>query len=169
MNMNIKTKFKIGEHGFIIKQKTESYRSECSTCGGDGKVHIRENGAEMKCPDCNGKGYDINFDTNYYKEEGVVNKIFTETNDDGTDIVVSLFVNNQYIELPESLVLTAKEVDKILENGNASEFVIVSGKVVFNPDFYRFESTATSVKEIDNIIDKEIPKNYFNNSNYELY
>lgn len=159
--MNIKTKFKIGEQVFIIKQKTESSLSECSTCGGTGKVHIRENGAEMNCPDCNGKGHDINFDTNYYKEECVVNKIFTKTNDVGTDIVVSLFVNGQYIELPERLVLNAKEVDKILENGNASEVVTVFGKGVFNPDLYRFESTATSVKEIDISIDKEIPKKLF--------
>ena len=51
--MNIKTKFKVGDQVFIIKQKSESYHTDCQTCGGTGKVHIRETGEEIDCRSCN--------------------------------------------------------------------------------------------------------------------
>lgn len=44
--MNIKTKFKVGDQVFIIRQKADSYHTNCPTCGGTGKVHIRETGGE---------------------------------------------------------------------------------------------------------------------------
>ena len=174
--MNINTKFKVGDQVFIIKQKTESYHNECGTCGGTGKVHIRETGAELDCPSCNGKGFDLGFDTNYYKEEAIVNKILTRTTDQGTEIIFSLLVGGQYIDLPEKFVLSLKDADKILESGKVQDYVTFFGSssIMFDQDFMKFSNLNTakvaSVASVDagadaKIIDistgKVIPKKLF--------
>lgn len=173
--MNIKTKFKVGDQVFIIRQKSDSYHKDCSTCGGTGKVHIRETGGEIDCPSCNGKGFDIQFDTNYYKEEAVVNKILTKTNENGTEVLLSLFINGQYIDLDENIVFTAKEADKIIEKGTAKDHISYFGSSVvsFDPDFMKFnyitsvKASGTSSTEyngettVDVSTGKEIPKKLF--------
>ncbi len=173
--MNIKTKFKVGDQVFIIRQKADSYHTDCKTCGGTGKVHIRETGGELDCPSCNGKGFDIQFGTNYYKEEAVVNKILTKTNENGTEVLLSLFINGQYVDLDESNVFTAKEADKIIEKGAAKEHVSFFGSSVisFDPDLMKFDfrtsikASSTSSTEyngetiVDDSIGKEIPKKLF--------
>lgn len=173
--MNIKTKFKVGDQVFIIRQKNDSYHIDCKTCGGTGKVHIKENGEELDCPVCNGKGFDIQFDTNYYKDEAVVNKILTNTNENGTEVLLSLLINGQYINLNENNVFTAKEADKIIEKGTAKDHVSFFGSSVisFDPDLMMFDYT-TSIKVsgtssteyngetvVDASTGKEIPKKLF--------
>ena len=145
--MNIKTKFKVGDQVFIIRQKSDSYHTECQTCGGTGKVHISETGGEIDCPSCNGKGVDIQFDTNYYKEDAVVNKIVTKTNDNGTEVILSLFINGQYIDFDEKDVFTAKDADKIIEKGTAKKHVSFFGSspISFDPYLIKLNYT-TSVK-----------------------
>ena len=132
--MNIKTKFKVGDQVFIIRQKSDAYHTDCPTCGGTGKVHIRETGGELDCPYCNGKGFDIQLDTKYYKEEAVVNKILTKTNENGTEVMLSLFINGQYVDLDESTVFTAKEADKIIEKGTAKNHISYFGSSVISFD-----------------------------------
>ena len=173
--MNIKTKFKVGDQVFIIRQKADSYHTNCPTCGGTGKVHIRETGGELDCPSCNGKGFDIQIDINYYKEDAVVNKILTNTNENGTDVLLSLIINGQYIYLDESSVFTSKEADKIIEKGTAKDHVSFfnSSVISFDPDLMKFVHTS-SVKfsdtssteyneetDVDNSTGKEIPKKLF--------
>lgn len=149
--MNIKTKFKVGDQVFIIKQKTESYHNECGTCGGTGKVHIRETGAELDCPSCNGKGYDVEFDTNYYKEEAIVNRILTRTTEKGTDILLSLFINGQYIDVTEDYVFTLKEADKIIESGKGQDHITFFGSshIIFDQDFMNFNTTSSIAELAD--------------------
>ena len=171
--MNIKTKFKVGDQVFIIRQKTESYNNECGTCGGTGKVHIRETGAEFDCPSCNGKGFDLVFDTNYYKEDAIVNKILTRTTDQGTEIIFSLLVGGQYIDLPEKFVLSLKDADKILESGKVQDYVTFFGSslIMLDQDFMKLSNLNTAnVSSVDagvgdKIIDistgKVIPKKLF--------
>jgi hypothetical protein len=171
--MNIKTKFKVGDQVFIIKQKTESYHNDCETCGGTGKVHIRETGAELDCPLCSGKGYDVEFDTNYYKEDAIVNKILTRTTDQGTEIIFSLLVGGQYIDLPEKFVLSLKDADKILESGKVQDYVTFFGSslIMLDQDFMMLSNLNTAnVSSVDagvgdKIIDistgKVIPKKLF--------
>ena len=173
--MNIKTKFKVGDQVFIIKQKSESYHTDCQTCGGTGKVHIRETGEEIDCPSCNGKGFEIQFDTTYYKDEAVVNKILTKTNENGTEIILSLFIKGQYIYLDESAVFTAKEADKIIEKGTAKLHISLFGSSVisFDPDLMKFDykhsindfGTSSSEYNGETVVDsstgKEIPKKLF--------
>ena len=171
--MNIKTKFKVGDQVFIIKQKTESYHNECVTCGGTGKVHIRETGAELDCPSCNGKGFDLGFDTNYYKEEAIVNKILTRTTDQGTEIIFSLLVGGQYIDLPENFVLSLKDADKILDSGKVQDYVAFFGSssIMLDQDFMKFSNLNTAkvasvdagadAKIIDISTGKVIPKKLF--------
>ena len=173
--MNIKTKFKVGDQVFILRQRADSYHTNCPTCGGTGKVHIRETGEELDCPVCNGKGFDIQFNTAYYKEEAVVNKILTKTNENGTEILLSLFINGQYIDLDENSVFTAKEADKIIEKGTAKDHIsfFYSSVISFDPDLMKFDYT-TSVKYsgtssteyngemvVDASTGKEIPKKLF--------
>lgn len=173
--MNIKTKFNVGDQVFIIRQKTDSYHTDCQTCGGTGKVHIRETGEELDCPSCNGKGFNIQLDTKYYKEEVVVNKILTKTNENGTEILISLLINGQRVDLDESAVFTSKEADKIIEKGTAKEHVTFSdlSPISFYPDLKNVEYTSsvkasgTSSTEYkgETIVDastgKEIPKKLF--------
>ena len=173
--MNIKTKFKVGDQVFIIRQKSDAYHKDCSTCGGTGKVHIRETGGEIDCPSCNGKGFYIQFDTNYYKEEAVVNKIMTKTNENGTEVLLSLFINGQYIDLDENIVFTAKEADNIIEKGKAKDYISFFGSsaISLDPDLINFDYLAhvklsgTSSDEyngatiIDDSTGKEIPKKLF--------
>ncbi len=171
--MNIKTKFKVGDQVFIIRQKSDSYHTDCSTCGGTGKVHIRETGGELDCPSCNGKGFDIQLDTKYYKEEAIVNKILTRTTDQGTEIFFSLIVGGQYIDLPEKFVLSLKDADKILESGKVQDYVTFFGSslIMLDQDFMKLSNLNTAnVSSVDagagdKIIDistgKVIPKKLF--------
>lgn len=126
-------------------------------------------------PSCDGKGYYFEFDPKYYKEEAVVNKILTKTNENGTEVILSLFINGQYIYLDENSVFTAKEADKIIEKGTAKEHVSFFGSSVrsFDPDFMKFDYTSpvkfsgTSSTEyngataVDISTGKEIPKKLF--------
>ena len=168
--MNIKTKFKVGDHVFIIRQKTDSHNIDCKTCGGTGKVHIRETEDELDCPVCNGKGFDIQFDTRYYKEEAVVNKILTRTNENGTEVLLSLFINGQYIDLDENAVFTAKDADKIIEKGTAKIHVsfLDSSFISLDSDLMKFDyiSTMSSTEYsgktvVDASTRKKIPKKLF--------
>lgn len=91
--MNIKTKFNVGDQVFIIKQKDDISHTDCKICGGTGKVHIRETCGELDCPSCNGKCFDIQSYTEYYKAEAVVNKILTKTNENGIIICrIKIFI-----------------------------------------------------------------------------
>ena len=161
--MNIKTKFKVGDQVFIIRQKSDSYHTDCQTCGGTGKVHIRETGGELDCPSCNGKGYDIQIDTNYYKEEAVVNKILTKTNENGTKVILSLFINDQYIDMDENYVFTAKEADKIIEKGTANDHMSFFGlsNISFDPDNNISYVEYNGATIVDISTGKEIPKKLF--------
>ena len=173
--MNIKTKFKVGDQVFIIRQKSGSYHTDCQTCGGTGKVHIRETGEEIDCPSCNGKGFDIHFDTTYYKEDAVVNKILTKTNENGTEVILSLFINGKYIYLDENAVFTSKEADKIIEKGTAKLHISLFGSSVISldPDLMKFDykqsikdsGTSSSEHNGETVVDastgKEIPKKLF--------
>ena len=139
--MNIKTKFKVGDQVFIIKQRDDIYHTDCSTCGGTGKVHIIETGGELDCPSCNGKGFDIQSYTKYYKAEAVVNKILTKTNENGTKVILSLFINDQYIDMDESTVFADKEADNIIEKGSAKDHISFfnSPVISFDPDLMKFD------------------------------
>ena len=173
--MNIKTKFKVGDQVFIIRQKADSYHTNCPTCNGTGKVHIRETGGEIDCPSCNGKGFDIQFDTKYYKEEAVINKILTKTTENGTEVILSLFINGLHIDMDESTVFTAKEADKIIEKGIAKEHISFFGSSVISsdPDLMNVDyissvkTSGTSSTEyngetvVDASTGKEIPKKLF--------
>ena len=173
--MNIKTKFKVGDQVFIIRQKSDSYHTDCPTCGGTGKVHIRETGGELDCPSCNGKGFDIQLDTKYYKEEAIVNKILTKTNENGTEVILSLFINGQNIDLDENDVFTAKEADKIIEKGSAKDHLSFfdSSVISFDPDLMKFDhissikfsGTSSTAYKGETVVDdstgNEIPKKLF--------
>lgn len=174
--MIIKTKFKVGEHAFIIRKKSEQSETDCDTCGGTGKVHIRETGAEMRCPDCYGIGTHTNTDYNFYKEDVIVNKILTTTNENGTEIILSIFVDGQYSDIHEDYVFTAKEADKLIEKRNADKYVAPffgHDPIIFDPYYMKFTDippiklSGTSSNDYNGatIVDistgKEIPKKLF--------
>ena len=132
--MTIKTKFNVGDQVFIIRRKSGSYHTECQTCGGTGKVHIRETDEEINCPSCDGKGFNIQLDTKYYKEGAIVSKIITKTNENGTEAFLTLFINGQYIDFDEKDVFTAKDADKIIEKGTAKDHIAFFGSSLISTD-----------------------------------
>lgn len=132
--MIIKTKFNVGDQVFIIRRKSSSYPTECQTCGGTGKVHIREIDEEINCPSCDGKGFNIQLDTKYYKEGAIVSKIITKTNENGTEAFLTLFINDQYIDLEEEFVFTINEVNDIIKKGTAKDHIAFFGSSLISTD-----------------------------------
>ena len=132
--MTIKTKFNVGDQVFIIRRKSGSYHTGCQTCGGTGKVHIRETDEEINCPSCDGKGFNIQLDTKYYKEGAIVSKIITKTNENGTEAFLTLFINGQYIDLEEEFVFTINEVNDIIKKGTAKDNIAFFGSSLISTD-----------------------------------
>ena len=56
--MDKENKFKIGEKVWVFRRVVKP-ATTCSLCGGTGYVHIKENEQLIKCPECDGKGSNL--------------------------------------------------------------------------------------------------------------
>ena len=72
MQINIETKFKVGQEVFLIKKdrKVIENKEKCKICNGEG--HIIFKGYTMSCPECEGSKYicvDSNIVDNYFTDK----------------------------------------------------------------------------------------------------
>lgn len=118
--MNIKTKFNIGDDVYLIRYTHEELETSCSVCNGTGIVHIKENGSEIKCPECAGTGTHLDFNKKFSTEHAVVKGIDVSVKNENPSITYTiLFENNATLHLNQEMLFTEKDADKMIKNGNA--------------------------------------------------
>ena len=86
MDINIKTKFSIGDTVYFVKESTSYYEIPCTHCGGNYREIV--NNIEYKCPYCTGGRERRRIDT-YRLRSGVITNIHIAVNgvDTRTDYI----------------------------------------------------------------------------------
>ena len=65
--MNVKTKHNIGDLVYPIRKNGYNKRIGCKTCTGSGRVRINDTKRTMSCPDCYGRGGNMEWQTEEWR------------------------------------------------------------------------------------------------------